>query len=455
MKRLEKFGQEIKEDPTLPFKMAGRATQSYARSPAAGVIDSLTSPVITGGEKLTQWEKKELGYDNRQEMMRLRMQQVNSFIHEIEERADEPHHVSKITAWLYKHRRDYVANKTDEVSKAVYQDAVTAFCLYRNRKEFGEGYDAEKEQRQIEGIVAILEKNHLHMGTGEGKSTVVLPIAAIAHALTSPNEPVILTTAKKEDRIKLEKYTQRYLKALPPLLKIHHEVHEEHDDKKDQKAAAQNRIQNVLKTGDYSPEDKQYFHDAYWAERMKKPEPEKKKPEGPSIVFSTNDEVVFKYMGDKAKFKESYGVIIADEADTDYRSGKRYEQTSDSGYHSPEEIEQSFAKRIMYGAVLENLNNVLKEPKYVYLDKGHYGLTDEGFRKLIEMNPADGNIYDRQIKQLTKQFGLSPQDDLQLRKRLFQRIGSSIKQYHSLACWPLWGLEGGQHKEIRKSNNRS
>ena len=55
-------------------------------------------------------------------------------------------------------------------------------------------YDYEKETRQIEAVASLLDGNHLHMGTGEGKSAVVLPIYSIVHALTSSEHDAILST---------------------------------------------------------------------------------------------------------------------------------------------------------------------------------------------------------------------------------------------------------------------
>jgi hypothetical protein len=90
-------------------------------------------------------------------------------------------------------------------NKESLQENLTAYLFSLNRQLYkengGENYDLEKEKRQIEAVSRALKGEHIHMGTGEGKSTVVLPITAIVEALTSENKNVIIAST---DETKLE-----------------------------------------------------------------------------------------------------------------------------------------------------------------------------------------------------------------------------------------------------------
>src|SRR3990167_8667382 len=89
----------------------------------------------------------------------------------------------------------YKEAKKGPRKKEEFKDNLTAFLFLKNRERYQkENYDLGKEEREIKAVVDLLNGNHIHMGTGEGKSTVILPIASIIDAMTSEKQTANLVT---------------------------------------------------------------------------------------------------------------------------------------------------------------------------------------------------------------------------------------------------------------------
>jgi len=63
------------------------------------------------------------------------------------------------------------------------QDDTVAYLFYKVRESFGGGFNREKELRQIKAVEHMLMGDHVAMVTGDGKTSVVIPIYTIAHNL--------------------------------------------------------------------------------------------------------------------------------------------------------------------------------------------------------------------------------------------------------------------------------
>lgn len=92
-----------------------------------------------------------------------------------------------------------------EYLKDKFEDTAAAYLLYQiNQQSIDHHRRFEIRDDQIEAIASLLEKSHLQTETGTGKSSVVLPVAAIVKALSSQGE-VAVATVSPELAGKMEK----------------------------------------------------------------------------------------------------------------------------------------------------------------------------------------------------------------------------------------------------------
>ena len=141
---------------------------------------------------------------------------------------EKPTRNKKIQNWIYQFQKEpgksseifkenYDSFNQQPAKKADFQEVAAAYFFHLNRLSIPESYDEVKEERQIEAVLALLDGLHIHVGTGEGKSSVIFPIATIVEALTSDKKAAVLSTADDALLSELKShfylaYDRKYLK---------------------------------------------------------------------------------------------------------------------------------------------------------------------------------------------------------------------------------------------------
>ena len=242
--------------------------------------------------------------------------------------------------------------------KEHFQDVAIAYFIAQNRAEIkakGANFDQEREARQIQSVVAFIEGRHVHLGTGEGKTSVVFPITAIVEALTSDKQAAVLATADETLLEDLKEQTEKYLKAIPDTIDFE-------KNKPDEKAMLTEEIRQKMikdallnRTND---ETENELRNRIWETGLF---PEKKPTileiEKPKIIFSTERELVFSYSDNKEKFKRETPVIFMDEADIPYSRNSPYKRTEREGFFTQEEVVASTCEWLRHYIISENLND--------------------------------------------------------------------------------------------------
>jgi len=241
------------------------------------------------------------------------------------------------------------------------QDNLIAFLFLQNAKRFSKFDFASKgeitldrrDERQIQAVIGLLEGKHLHMGTGEGKSSVIFPITALVKALTSGSQSVVLSTPDEVNLADLKKYTESFISEIKRSGVILPEIsfiqQEEHGEEKAIIELKKRMNVEAIIYGKYSPETEKEIKKIYWQKKLnlvKNTEEEDiitklKKTKGPKIVLATDRDLVFSYSANPNEFLHHINDIYMDEADIPYNRKSPYAVSQESYLTLPENIEES------------------------------------------------------------------------------------------------------------------
>ncbi len=289
-------------------------------------------------QKLQKNITGETEIDNRTNKVRELIQEVdvNRFKTEL----------SNLQDWI---RVDKGKRELSSLLKEKFEDTAVAYLFTLNRKFIPEDkFDTGKEERQIKAVLSLLSGNHVHLGTGEGKSSVVFPIAALVEALSAKNKASILSTANETLLAELKTNTQRFLEELKKNGAVEKDFFLEgyqEPENPPHTELKETMIKEALLTGEYMPETKEKIKNAYWEDKLN---PNKsrtdflnKKSQTPTIMFLTERNLVFAFAENPKKFREKTPTIFMDEAHVPYDRASAYEQTQKSIYASPEDVHDS------------------------------------------------------------------------------------------------------------------
>ncbi len=200
--------------------------------------------------------------------------------------------------------------KSGENTKETLQDELIVRLIAYSRQNFHETkdrkYDFEKEKKEIIAILHLLQRNHVHLPTGFGKSTIVLPVATIIHALTEGESP-ILATVNSNLKADLTHSLQKTMVALPKEL--------------------QPTVENVEKTTDTTT-----FGESIWRSRIKSDSyinPFTKTCARPTIRLTDDRTLVFETITDPFCWKH-LPTVYFDEAHVPFDRGSPYVTTKDA-----------------------------------------------------------------------------------------------------------------------------
>lgn len=326
----------------------------------------------------------------------------------------------------------YQENIKDKM-REVIQNMVSGYLFDRNRALFeggGKKLDEEKAKRQMKGVASMLTGHHIHMGTGEGKTTVALPITAITESLTSKKRDVLLATASDEKVEELYQHVNTLSSELPrgvrvqlqrqdqdPLIKDH-DVEKEIIHKK--------MLQSALLKDVYSGELCQEISTVYWKNKMKgvmtkdRMDMLNKADNTSRILLTSERDVVFAYAEDPKQFVAKAPTLLMDEGDIPYRRQTPYDISSDDLYHTPEEMRESVGNWLLHHIVSWQL-------KY---DEGDFEPTEGGFKltkdaekrlrrlplhRLIEHPDSPGALrtsFKKGVFEISKYLGITDKNEI-------------------------------------------
>ncbi|MFA5137014.1 MAG: hypothetical protein WC489_06535 [Patescibacteria group bacterium] len=290
------------------------------------------------------------------------------------------------------------------ITKELLQTHLVGYLFEANRAMFAaekgsmDLYDYAKEQRQIEGVLRALDGQHLHMGTGEGKSSVVIPIASVVEALTSDRRDIVVSSSNWTLVHELKTNIERYTKAVDSIglaeggFQLDDAKREDPDHKKadDLRAGME---KEALESDSFSGEsidlNKQDHWDTYFEQLTKKDGFEKlkaraSKEKSPRIVFASEKDLVFTYMENKSQFASICPKIYMDEADTPFNRATPYQNVAEKFDVSPEEINQATDDWLLYFMTAQQVHE-----DDIVADQGSYALTERAMERLEKIRLED------------------------------------------------------------------
>jgi len=289
--------------------------------------------------------------------------------------------------------------KMDEATKESYQAALAGYLFAENKRSFeqqnaGTGYSSEKEGRQIKAVALAIDKQHLHMGTGEGKSSVVIPISAIVEAATNGQGKVVVGSANgllvEELTQNIKKYTEMVSNlACNKNVTINTQRISSENEQRGERTVKQLMRDSLLENESGIQAKNQQF-DSFWnsiiettneRKEEKYYETSKDYHHGDiSVYVGEERNIVFDWMGNRKIFEKGCPTILMDEAHVAFDRGSPYSQTSGSEALSNETIQSGISEYLANYIVAQRLKLGLKGG-LIKPSKGGYELSDQGVLK--------------------------------------------------------------------------
>ncbi len=299
-----------------------------------------------------------------------------------------------------------------DAAKEAYQIALTGFLFAQNKELYKAdkgsltAFDSSKEQRQIEGVLRAVNETaaqHLHIGTGEGKSTVILPITALVEAATNKNGKVVLGSANGILVDELRHNTRRLADVMSstiPCFKDKVKLNavgnaETGENEVPIEDLSMQMTKDVFLTGAISEETREKQKNNFWQQytqggngNMLLIDRDTDAERAIDIYIGEEKDLVFKWMDDPEQFKEKCPKIFMDEAHVAYDKGTPYSQTGRSEAIGEEDIKTGVSKWLIHYIVAQEI----KETD-VTASGGGYELTDDARKKLdsIQIHRIDKN----------------------------------------------------------------
>lgn len=286
----------------------------------------------------------------------------------------------------------------DKTAKERYQNMLVGYLFVVNRALFSgekgsmDSYDKQKEKRQIEAVLRASNGEHLHMGTGEGKSTVVIPIAGIVESLMSARKDVVISTANgfllDELRVNTEKFIGKLAQSefFPDTITCTTSKGEETSHVPD--PTAQVATREALSDGIYSQKTKERMEREAWGDFGKKHPDNTPQyldvaphPDMSRIHFATEKDLVFTYMDDPEAFASHCPKILMDEADVPYNRGTPYVKDKMTFTASPESVQEATDEWILYSMIADQV-----KPADIVAESGSYELSSQARSRIAKLD---------------------------------------------------------------------
>ncbi len=345
-------------------------------------------------------------------------------------------------------------------AKERYQTQLCGFLFARNKEIFLEkksasAFSSSKEDRQIEGVARALNGEHLHMGTGEGKSTAVLPIASLVEAVTNGDNRVIIGSANSILIEELKENTLQMSEVLSELSPYNngkeniingHDVYssERTVDKTFQKNLTARKNKETITTGTIESSTLEDQKKRYWESFVRGKNAGEgenlaflKTPSGTvELYFADEKELVWQWMENKEAFAKGCPTILMDEAHVPFDQNKHYSRTSSAEALSETDIQTGIADWLVHYVAAEEMRRMYMD-KSLFADNGGYELTDEARNRIreIDIDAISSESRKSYAESFYKGIGVIADhfniNDIQERSELGQRLLSDLKKYSS------------------------
>ena len=336
------------------------------------------------------------------------------------------------TSIYLKINESYHSFQTHPEIKENFRDRLIAFLFFKNRQRFeGGNYDFAKEKRQIEATVQLLEGNHVHMGTGEGKTTVVFPIVNIVEALTSEKKQSVMVTTDEALLLELKSNIDFFSQALKASLVDFAGINTSAMAVETGRAGLSQQLnrqmlQESLLTGSYADKTKEAIRKTYWSDLVAADRAEEHTPSQFEITLATDRALIFKFQDKSKKFIFETPNIYFDEADVPYNRRSPYVGVNENQYYSPEEMLDSTVDWMRRFIIARQLNPSDYQP-----DQGSYTLSENKSAWLKQLNFAQSlTNYDFHKPNLADPIIQAFQDGLDL---ILAKLGLNPEQKKQLA----------------------
>ncbi|MFH0773824.1 MAG: hypothetical protein V1922_05955 [bacterium] len=302
-----------------------------------------------------------------------------------------------------------------DAAQEAYQVALTGFLFAKNKELYKadkgslDAYDSKKEARQIEGVLRAINETagqHLHIGTGEGKSTVILPIASLVDAATNTDGKVVVGSANGVLVDELKKSTTRLAHELRTTnlfgdIDLHNVTTEGKSNNEGEEEDLSAQItQDVLLQGSISKETKEKQKSSYWKQYIQRSENDDllseradKKVHKIDLYFGDEKDLVFKWMDDPEAFVGKCPKIYMDEAHVAYDKGTPYSKTGQSEAIGEDDVRGGVSNWLIHYIVAQEIKETDVVPSgggYILAEDTRTKLNTIQFHKI---NPQNKKSY--------------------------------------------------------------
>jgi len=331
--------------------------------------------------------------------------QVDHFLHH--EGADFPPFNAKDAHTNLKTVND--SKKEEMIARDYCQNILIASFTYLNRSIIGRNFFKSLELDQITAIIGTLEGDkHDELGTGQGKSTSIIPIAPLVQALVSPEKSAIVVSVNNN----LVKDLQNQINTLITTSRKNHFniptmllEKQPQEPEMETKSIQKEMMKKALTEGQYSPGLEEKIFKTFWGERFINPQVEmwSDKPifsEIPKIIFMTSNQFAFNVSTGKDNFIKNAPHIFFDEIAAPYVMNEVYQTTREDLYLHPDTIIDS-ASRWLFDYMISRQINFDAD---VEIQNGEGTLSYEAAKKLGHLNLLGYFEGDTRPKNLTTTF---------------------------------------------------
>ena len=331
--------------------------------------------------------------------------------------------------------REAKGNKVEK-AKENLEIHLAGYLFAQNRRQFvaknGEGsienYDVDKEVRQIEAVVRALEGQHGQIGTGEGKTSVILPITTIIKSLTTPEQNVLFSSDSTLRVKEFEKFAKPFIEHLKEeglvdiALKSEGEVGQSRKEVRKTLATKIGKESLFEPTSEksFSPQLQEELKTEYWQSTFQSMQEQKKKESqkpntSPTIEIMSHSELMSRYMNDEESFKAQKTPIYMDEAHAPFDRGTTTQLTSESLVISPENVRNATAEWVLHYVISNRITR--DNLDYVYGQgtlnkKGRWKMEHIKIDSLEREGYKSHDLFKDAIKKIGATYGADQSDAL-------------------------------------------
>jgi len=267
------------------------------------------------------------------------------------------------------------------------------------------------------------------MGTGEGKSSVVIPIASIVEALTSANNEAFVSTVSGTLLEELKNKTAQLIDVLPGSIKNSIAILE------NKKTPAQDFIDDglwltmqkqALANGKYDQETNQEITRQYWKSRLEQTDDDpglfpKKLTGQPRINFVSERDLVFTSSKDPKGFFQACPRIFMDEADVAYKRRTPYIRTLRDRFVTSEQIENSTYQWLVNYMIAKQL-----KPSDFHWFLGSQKLNEQTVNRFNLTITPENQFFLHGVSIIAKKLRLNPKETGQLVKNASRYLKENL-----------------------------